>query len=337
MERKACKIKPDYLFSDVKIAGFSSFNIGGVAKFFAIPSKISHLKKALKFAKKNNLTPIVFGLGTNIIFPDEPSDRLIFISLRNLIQIKSFGKKTFLSAGIPSSVLSIIGILSDTKDLLFTHLLPGSVGGGIFMNARCYENDFCNILDKIYYLDDKFVVKTINKNKCNFSYKNSIFQSNNWIILGGEFNLNRGLTKKDERKIMEFVGTKKNFSSLDEFYNLFSIKSISNFFNINKIPEKVKEIEEDRLKKHHFDFPSCGSVFKNNYEISIPMGKLIEMTGLKGLTSGGAKISEFHGNFIINYAGATQKDVLNLMEIIKEKINENYGFIPEAELRVIND
>jgi len=325
------------LIFDYNLSELSSYKIGGKAKYLFIPKNVFQLKKAIRFAKRRNLKPICFGLGTNVVFPDQPAENLFFISLKELKIFKYNKRRLFLSAGIPSSMLSIIGILSNTSDLFFTHLLPGSIGGGIFMNARCYDNDFCSVVKKIYYLDENLTTKTIERDYCKFSYKNSIFQSKNWIIIGADFSLNESLSKSMEKKLKNFIKIKKNLSYLNEFFDFFSLKSVSNFFNEKTIPQKVKEIEEDRIKKHHFDFPSCGSVFKNNYDIGIPMGKLIEMAGLKGISSGGAKISEFHGNFIINESLATQEDIINLIKIVKEKIYKTHGFTPEPEVRIIEN
>ncbi|MEM4366325.1 MAG: hypothetical protein QXN46_01890, partial [Candidatus Woesearchaeota archaeon] len=94
--------------------------------------------------------------------------------LNKTIKIKSKNRKIFLSSGVPSSLLAIIGLLSETEDLFFTHLLPGSIGGAVFMNARCYNNEFCNILDKIYYLDEKYNIKSIDQKKKTIEVKKKI-------------------------------------------------------------------------------------------------------------------------------------------------------------------
>ncbi|MGC8764926.1 MAG: UDP-N-acetylmuramate dehydrogenase [Brevinematia bacterium] len=326
------------IFSDVNLSSFSSYKIGGNARYFSTPSGISELKKVLRFAKRKNLQPIIFGHATNIVFPDNPAESYIFISLRNFNHIKAKKNTIFLSAGLPSSILSVIGMLSNTEGLLFTHLLPGSIGGGIYMNARCYENEFSEILDSIYYLDENFNLKIIHRDECLFSYKKSIFQSHNWTIVGADFVLNTPLKKENLKAIKKFLFAERiNFSSLVDYLEKFRIKKITEFFNLSIIPQKIVDIENDRIKKHQFDFPSCGSVFKNNYATGQPTGRLIELAGLKGLTSGGARISEYHANFIINLGNATQRDILILIETVKEKVLERFGFIPEVEVRIIKN
>lgn len=315
------------------LSEFSTYKIGGLGKV-VIPSSINELKNILKYTKRKNLKTYIFGLGSNTLFPDNPAEDYIFISLKSLIKIKSKNRKIFLSSGVPSSLLAIIGLLSETEDLFFTHLLPGSIGGAVFMNARCYNNEFCNILDKIYYLDEKYNIKSIDQKNCSFAYKSSIFQNHNWVILGATFKLNKKIKLKDVFKIKYFLKP-ENFSDLHFFYKHFCIENIKKFFGIKEIPEVLYSIENDRKLKHHFDYPSCGSVFKNNYTFGSPTGKIIDELGLKGFSSGGAKISEFHGNFIINFDNATQNDIIYLIQIVQEKIKEKYGFIPEPEVRIV--
>ncbi|MCX7821572.1 MAG: UDP-N-acetylmuramate dehydrogenase [Brevinematales bacterium] len=315
------------------LSDFSTYRIGGVAKV-AIPKSIFELKKIIKYAKKNKLKTYIFGVGSNTLFPDDPSPDYIFISLKNLIKINNKRGKLFLSAGVPSALLAVIGLLTDSEELFFTHLLPGSIGGGIFMNARCYNNEFCNILDKIYYLDENNKVNFIEQKNCSFAYKSSIFQHHKWIILGATFNLKNRLKLADKVKLLLFLKS-QDISDLMNFYNHFCIKNIKNFFNIKKIPEILYLIEKDRASKHHFDYPSCGSVFKNNYDFGVPTGKIVDELGLKGLTKGGAKVSDFHGNFIINFDKATQNDIIYLIERIQEGIKNKYGFVPEPEVRII--
>ncbi len=315
------------------LSEFSTYKIGGLGKVVT-PSSVNELKKILKYTRRKNLKTYIFGLGSNTLFPDNPAEDYIFISLKKLMKIKNQNGKIFLSSGVPSSVLAIIGLLSETEDLFFTHLLPGSIGGAIFMNARCYNNEFCNILDKIYYLDEKFNIKWIEQKNCSFAYKSSIFQHHKWTILGATFNLNEKLKLRDILRIKSFLKP-INFSDLSFFYRHFCLENIKNFFDIKEIPEVLYSIENDRKLKHHFDYPSCGSVFKNNYSFGSPTGKIIDELGLKGFSSGGARISEFHGNFIINFDNAKQNDIIYLIQVVQERIKEKYGFIPEPEVRIV--
>ncbi len=319
-----------------KLSNFSTYKIGGVAKI-STPSSLNNLKKILKTAKALQNKIYIIGIGSNILFPENISNNSIFISLKDLKQISLKKNKIYLSAGVPASILPIIGILTNTKNLFFTHLLPGTIGGGIFMNARCYNNEFCNILDEIFYLDENLKVRSIKQKDCSFSYKSSIFQHHKWVIIGATFNIDGKLNFFDQLKLKKFLKLQKNFSDLKVFYEVFRIESIKRFFKLKDIPEEMIKIENDRINKHHFDYPSCGSVFKNNYDFGSPTGKLIDELGLKGFSNGGAKVSEYHGNFIINVNNATQGDIIFLIEFIQKKVKEKYGFTLETEVRIIHE
>lgn len=327
------------LIRQANLKELSSYRIGGKSLYFSMPENLEQLKKALLFSKSRMLKPVIFGYGTNLLFPDGEDKTHHYISLRKFVEFDYDGDSILLSAGIPASMLAIIGWISDDESFYFSHLLPGSIGGAIFMNARCYNNEFCNILSKIKYLDEDLNIKEIEVSNCNFSYKKSVFQEKTWIILGGKFRIKGELPEFMTKRIEKFLAkvNRKNLSSLKVFYSNFRIKNIQKFFKLNAPPEKIYEIEKDRITKHHFDFPSCGSVFKNNYEVGKPIGRIVDELGLKGYSSGGAKISPYHGNFIINQKNASRKDVLDLIKFIQEKIGENFSFIPEPEVRIIEN
>jgi len=318
---------------------YSSYKIGGRCNYLFFPENTYNLKSLLEFAKSRKLTPLVFGYGTNILFPDKPSKEYCFISLRNLRDVALNENKLYLGSGVPISILAVIGILSASSRFYFSHLLPGSTGGAIYMNARCYGGEISEIVKRIFYLDENLSLREIEKEKCSFDYKDSIFQKKNWVILGAEFEIENKLEKENFDKIMKFLKKikYKNLSDLKDFYNMFNLKKISKFFGVKDLPDKIVEIENDRVSKHHFDFPSCGSYFKNNYSAGKPTGKIIDELGLKGYRVGGAKVSDFHANFILNYKNATKNEVVTLMEFLQKKVYEKEGFIPEPEVKIVDE
>ena len=102
-----------------------------------------------------------------------------------------------------------------------------------------------------------------------------------------------------------------------------------------EVRQELLDVIADRGGKLHFDFPSCGSVFKNNYTIGEPMGKLVDRLGLRGTERGGAKISDHHGNIIQNRGGAKASDVTDLVKLVQEKVEAEFGFVPEPELVIV--
>jgi len=325
--RKICK-------REIILAEHCSYNIGGEANYFALPEKIDDLFFLIDYCYKYGLPFFIFGLGSNILFPDKVKKDYLFISIKKLIEIKNVNNRIFLSSGLPISFLSIIGLIYKKEELLFTYLLPGCIGGGIYMNAKYKQNQISDIIRNVYYIDiDGKKYNTIPVENCEFGYKNSIFQRKNYIIVGAEFKININLENYLIDKYKKLFDTKiDNLSNLKYFYSEIS-KEIRVLDDDNN--SIIKNIEMDRVNKKQFEYPSCGSVFKNNYSIGIPMGKIIEDLGLKGFSYGGAMISPYHGNIIINIGNAKANDVLYLIYKIQEKVYDKYNFIPELEVIII--
>ena len=180
-------------------------------------------------------------------------------------------------------MLALYTINEGYEGLDFATGFPASVGGAICMNAGCYGKSMSDTVKEVTYLDDKLNVKTISLSECDFEYRSSLFKKHKeFIVLSATFKLKKG-NKEELKKVMN--------------------------------ERMQKRIDSQPLEK-----PSAGSVFKNPEGMFA--GKLIEDAGLKGKTMGGAKVSEKHGNFIINNGGATGEDIRNLVNYIKEEIED---------------
>jgi UDP-N-acetylmuramate dehydrogenase len=322
---------------DIPLSSYSTYRIGGKAAFFAAPSVKDDLEEILTFAAQNSLRTMVFGSGSNILFPDEPADDLLFLSTRNLLEIRILGNSLFLSAGVPLSLLAYIGCMTGEEKYLFTYLLPGTMGAGVYMNAKCYDDQVSGILKNVEYIDlegPERKLQILSADECCFAYKKSIFQEKKSLITGIElkYDPHSRFAVKFQNEVPELRTKIPAFSDLNGFYQYFSGKIRS--LNV-PLPEKIRTIETDRVMKKHFDHPSCGSVFKNNYAMGVPTGQLIDRLGLKGKKIGGAKVSDHHGNFIINEGGATAADVHALIDFLSEAILKNYQFKPETEVVIV--
>ncbi len=318
---------------DVSLAEHCSYKIGGVTRFFAQPGSLQELEEIIEYCQKKDLNPFIFGLGSNILFPDRPDNETLFVSLKKMVGWEKKNKNLFLEAGFPLSFLAYTG----QPDLIFTHLLPGTLGASVYINARCYEGEMSRILGKVYYLDLKNLkngIQELESKACNFAYKESIFQENPWLILGAEIKAEETSPNwlNDELAKAKSI----NLSALDNFFRYFGKGLFSRVKMGVEEKEKLQQIAADRERKKQFSYPSCGSVFKNNYEIGVPTGMLVEQLGLKGLTRGGAKISPYHGNFIINFDRASSGDVKYLIQLVQDKVNSKFGFIPEPEVVIVN-
>ena len=173
--------------------------------------------------------------------------------------------------------------------------IPGSFGGAIFMNSGAHGVEISDKLTEITYIDENLEIKTIKKDDAKFSYRKSIFQKKKWIIIGGKLKLEKGNQEEIKEKMLEFLNVRRQNQPLD--------------------------------------MPSAGSVFKRgeNY-IS---AKLIDECGLKGFSIGDAQVSKKHAGFIVNTGNATAKDVLKLIDYIKEKVSKKYNVNLETEVKIL--
>ncbi|GAA0134477.1 hypothetical protein YSY43_13170 [Paenibacillus sp. YSY-4.3] len=273
------------------------------------------------------------------MFSDQPSSNIMYISLKELLQFDVKDNEWFVSAGIPMAMLALAGELIESKDYQFTHLLPGSFGAGIFMNAKYYHGQIGDIISRVYYLDrtePSLEIKCLPVEECKYGYKQSIFQDKPWIILGADIPV-KGyplLSQAEIELVLErYLLLKDNKSDLMQFHAFFSgeMKKLTHA----NTPAFIQEIEEYRTKNKHFVNHSCGSYFKNNYDIGQSIGALIDRLQMKGISYGGAMISSHHGNMLINVNNATAEHILHLQTIISEAIYKEYGFIPEPEVAII--
>jgi UDP-N-acetylmuramate dehydrogenase len=181
----------------------------------------------------------------------------------------------------------------------FAFALPGSVGGAVWMNARCYEREVSDVLEFVDYLDVDVGQRRLAMRHDDWAYKLSPFQAMRGVILRAGFRLAPAVPAK--------------------------------------IEEQMQEHRKDREKKGHFLFPCAGSVFKNNRAFGAPTGVLVDSLGLKGRRIGGAQVAPFHGNIIINTGGATARDVLTLMELVENEVRIRLGFHLEREVLLVGE
>lgn len=287
---------------NVKILPKTTFKIGGIAELFFEPENIEDFCKILSVCVKNNFKYFILGGGSNIVFTDKIFEGIVIStsSLKKIEKVSSNSEKTLISCECGSSMASFVNYATknDLWGVQQFSGLPGSVGGAVFMNARCFDKEISEIFTKASYFDlNDFSIKNIEFNKSDWEYKKSPFQNKNKIILTTVFELQQ----KD-----------KIFHSELEAEN--------------------KKFVNERKSKGHFDFPSAGSVFKNNRKFGSPSGKIIDSCGLKGKKIGNAQIAPFHGNFIINTGNATFDDVKNLVEFTVENVKKQTGFELENEI-----
>lgn len=326
---------------DIPLSSYSTYGIGGAANYVALPETVEDLTALYQDCQIKGLPWYTFGMGSNILFPDHPERDMVFLSLKKFTELRVENGKWFVSAGTPMSMLSLMGLSGDTDQLDFTFLLPGCLGAGIYMNAKYNHRQICDIIDTVYYIDltsPSLSVQYIPASECDFAYKQSIFQKHPWIIVGADLNV--PIHSEEQIQYMSSLVPAwkergNHPSSLPHFFSFFLGEVHALAGKGIEAPQSMLDIIKYRTGKKHFDYPSCGSVFKNNYDYGVAIGSLVEQLNLKGTEHGGAIISPHHGNMILNQNHAKASDIMYLMEVITEAIDRKFGFVPEPEIVIV--
>ena len=273
-----------------------SFCVGGNVRLVARPQSKEQMKLIIDYFKTDNKKHIVLGRGSNVVFSDEGFDGVLVVT-HGLDSIARKGELIEAGAGVSMLNLARFAEENSLTGLEFAHGIPGSVGGGVYMNAGAYGGEISNVLVSCECYDCKnqrFL--TIENAECDLSYRHSIFQENkDLIVLSATFLLG--------------VGDK------------------------GEIRRTMNELKAKRTEKQPLEYPSAGSTFKRPEGHFA--GKLIEDCGLKGYRVGGAAVSEKHAGFVINEGGATASDIKELVEHIKNAVYEQYRVSLECEIEFI--
>lgn len=283
---------------DEPMSEHTTFKVGGKADVFFEPSTIEELKTLIEFLETNSQPFFVFGGGSNLVVSDDGIEGAVICTRKmNGISLIKNDESLYLKCAAGSLIDEISEFCekNSISGLETFSGLPGTIGGAVFMNARCYEHSISDVLKSAVYFDeDSKTIKTYEFNEADWAYKKSPFQNKKAVIL--------------EAELKCAAGEKEQIKALNSHY------------------------VDDRKGKGHFKFPSAGSVFKNNHDFGSPSGKIIDQAGLRGLSIGGAQIAPWHGNFIINTGNATAKDIHNLVEHIIEEVKKQTGFVLEPEI-----
>ncbi len=283
---------------DEPMALHTSFRVGGAADAYLVPKEPTDVLKLMEAASGAGIPVFILGKGANILVSDRGIRGLV-LDLRFFNEISVEGTVLNAGAGCDVSDVCTAALRHGLTGFEFINAMPGSVGGAIYMNARCYDVSVSDVLEYVLFIDEHLDIKKERISKAAFSYKRSPFQGTSKIILGGGFRLEQG--------------------------------------DVEKIKSAMETFRADREKKGHFLAPSAGSVFKNNRAFGVPTGKLIDSLGLKGLCQGGAQIAPFHGNIIINRGHAKAQDILELIRIIETRVKSELGFDLEREIILVGD
>ena len=281
------------------LSGYTTMRTGGNAEYIVFPESAEGIVALCKELDDNSVRYIVIGKGSNLLFPDEGFNGVV-VCTEKIDFIKVNGKE--ISAGCGASLIKLSRAACDASlgGLEFAYGIPGTVGGAVYMNAGAYDGEVSMIVKSVSCYDTvekKLLV--LDNESCDFSYRNSIFEKsgNRYIITDAVFNLEH----KDK----------------------------------NEISAQMNDYMTRRRDKQPLEYPSAGSAFKR--APGYFTAKLIDESGLKGYTVGGAQVSEKHAGFIINRGNATSDDVRSLISHIQKTVLEKNGVELESEIRIITN
>ena len=276
-----------------------SFHVGGNVRVVAKPQTADQLSALYDFLLENDIRNILLGRGSNVVISDEGFDGVV-VSLSELSSVNiDISDDNCIVAGAGASMLKLANFAQQNglEGLEFAHGIPGTVGGGVYMNAGAYGGEICQVLKSCLVFDQiDGMIFLIDASECEFSYRHSIFMENqNLIVLFATFELKKG--------------------------------------NPNEIKAKMDEYKAKRVAAQPLEYPSAGSTFKRPEGYFA--GKLIEDAGLKGFSIGGAQVSEKHAGFVVNKGGATADDIKNLVAYIQKTVKEKFDVSLECEIEFV--
>ena len=295
-QKKLVTLLPEiHLAMEEPMAKHTSFRIGGPVEVMAFPKSADELAKILKASTLLNITPAIMGAGTNILAPDEGIRGLV-ICLKDYMDGMEQLDSTHIrvAAGVTMTRAAVFAAGLGLSGLEFAHGIPGTVGGGVYMNAGAYGGELKDICCRVEVMDIKGKVRSLSCEEMGFSYRHSVLEDEGGIVVSVIFTL-----EKKETEV---------------------------------IKARMKELMGKRSASQPLDLPSAGSAFKR--PVGGYAAALIDQTGLKGFRVGGAAISEKHAGFAVNLGGATAADVQELLRQVSDKVFGNTGIRLEPEVRI---
>ena len=274
----------------------TTFQIGGPVAVMAFPNSPEQVREILKIARRYEITPMILGAGSNILAPDEGLDTVV-IELRtamNRVEERSKGEFEA-QAGAAMARLATFAMERGYTGLEFAHGIPGTVGGGVYMNAGAYGGEMCQVVTGVTAMDRAGNLLDIPADKLDLSYRHSRFMNEDLVILSVRVKLEKG--------------------------------------DREEIRAKMAELMTRRRTSQPLELPSAGSTFKR--PATGYAAAMIEAAGLKGLRVGDAQVSEKHAGFVVNRGRATCKDVLRLMEQVQDRVEQDTGVRLEPEVRIL--
>ena len=298
-----CAAAPELeLRRDEPMNRHTSFKVGGPAALMALPCSEGEAKAVVKTANELGIQPFFLGNGSNLLVSDRGTDRFV-VKLSGRLEwgdVREVNRELKNWGGGSLSRLAAAALDRGLSGLEFAQGIPGSVGGGVYMNAGAYGGEIRQVVSSVTALDVDGTVRDFTAQECGFGYRKSVFSENRMLILKVRFALTQG--------------------------------------DWAEIKAKMDDFAARRREKQPLEYPSAGSTFKRPAPVDgqpVYAAALIQQCGLKGLTVGGAQVSEKHAGFVINRGGAACDDIVKLMAQVRERVFQETGITLEPEVRYL--
>ena len=287
-----------FFAKNAKTDQLSTFRIGGTCAYLIEPGCLGELIEAVSLCEHEGMAYKVIGRGSNILFSDGHLPMALIRTTR-LDGWHREGNNLIVDCGISLPRLSRLAALLGFGDLAFACGIPGTVGGGAFMNAGAHGKALENVVKWIRTYDpEEHKIRTFFNKELSFSYRNSIFQRNKSIIL------QICLSLSDPQKPTDVM-------------------------------QEMRAYLLKRSTTQPLTYPSAGSVFRRR-SAGEPVSLILDELGLKGMRCGNAAVSVKHAGFIVNLGGATAEDVQTLITVIQGIVKRKRGFVPEVEIEIVS-
>lgn len=287
----------DRLLFNEEMRNHTTFKIGGPVDIMVLPQDEEDVATVVSFCRQRDIPLFIFGVGSNLLVRDRGIRGVAMKLGENLDEVEVSGEEIYAQAGVKLSALSRIAAFHSLSGLEFAEGIPGSLGGALVMNAGAYDGEMQDVVIAVRAISPDGSIKTFNNKEVRFGYRQSIFQSNGYIVISATLKLVTGKRKEIEKQMLEFA--------------------------------------RRREEKQPLDKPSAGSTFRRPPGFYV--GPMLEELGFKGYQIGDAQVSSKHAGFIVNNGNATARDVLDLIAYIQQKAQERFGVDLQPEIRVVGE
>lgn len=286
------------VIKDAPMKKYTSFRCGGNASVLVIPNSVDCLKQIIDFCSSKSIKPLIIGNGSNLLVTDNGINGVVIKIGSDISKIELLDETTIrCEAGASLKSLCMFALENSLSGLEFAYGIPGTLGGAVYMNAGAYGGEMKDVLVSTTHIDSNGDFGELTQENLNLIYRGSAYTDNDYAIVSAVLKLKKA-DKKD-----------------------------------------IKEAMDDKLQrrkdKQPLEYGSAGSTFKR--PTGYFAGALIEQSGLKGYTVGGAQVSEKHAGFVINKNNATSTDVINLIRDVQRIVYEKHGVMLETEVKIIGE